>query len=93
MSTIGTQLNWGASYLVNDFYRRFLKTNGDEKHYVRISQWATVLLTLERGLVAPARPDLGVCLGRGSFRDNFQASRNGTHQVAQCLAGGLIGDN
>jgi Na+/proline symporter len=25
MSTIGTQLNWGASYLVNDFYRRFLK--------------------------------------------------------------------
>ncbi|MCX6635096.1 MAG: sodium:proline symporter, partial [Acidobacteria bacterium] len=46
MSTIGTQLNWGASYLVNDFYRRFLKTNGDEKHYVRISQWATVLLTV-----------------------------------------------
>jgi len=39
-------LNWGASYLVNDFYRRFLKTNGGEKHYVRISQWATVLLTV-----------------------------------------------
>jgi Na+/proline symporter len=46
MSTIGTQLNWGASYLVNDFYRRFLKTNGGEKHYVRISQWATVLLAV-----------------------------------------------
>jgi Na+/proline symporter len=46
MSTIGTQLNWGASYLVNDFYRRFLKPGGDEKHYVRISQWATVLLTV-----------------------------------------------
>ena len=27
MSTVGTQLNWGASYLVNDFYRRFLKTS------------------------------------------------------------------
>ena len=27
MSTIGTQLNWGASYLVNDFYRRFLRRN------------------------------------------------------------------
>ena len=25
MSTIGTQLNWGASYVVNDFYRRFLR--------------------------------------------------------------------
>jgi Na+/proline symporter len=45
MSTIGTQLNWGASYLVNDFYRRFLKPRESEKHYVAVSQWATVLLT------------------------------------------------
>jgi SSS family solute:Na+ symporter len=44
MSTIGTQLNWGASYLVNDFYRRFLIRSRSEKHYVRISQLATVLL-------------------------------------------------
>ncbi len=28
MSTIGTQLNWGASYLINDFYRRFVKRDG-----------------------------------------------------------------
>ena len=28
MSTIGTQLNWGASYLVNDFYRRFVRSSG-----------------------------------------------------------------
>lgn len=46
MSTIGTQLNWGASYLVNDFYRRFLKKEAPEKHYVTVSQWATVLLTV-----------------------------------------------
>src|SRR6202165_779182 len=46
MSTIATQLNWGASYLVNDFYRRFLKRDKSDKHYVAISQWATVLLTL-----------------------------------------------
>jgi Na+/proline symporter len=46
MSTIATQLNWGASYLVNDFYRRFVKKNEDEKHYVRMSQVATVLLTI-----------------------------------------------
>jgi solute:Na+ symporter, SSS family len=46
MSTIGTQLNWGASYLVNDFYRRFLVKQADEKHYVRISQLATVAIML-----------------------------------------------
>jgi Na+/proline symporter len=46
MSTVGTQLNWGASYLVNDFYRRFLKKAGSEKHYVRVSQVATVLIML-----------------------------------------------
>jgi SSS family solute:Na+ symporter len=46
MSTVGTQLNWGASYLVNDFYRRFLKKAGSEKHYVRVSQIATVLIML-----------------------------------------------
>ncbi len=44
MSTIGTQLNWGASYLVNDFYRRFLVKDAGERHYVRASQAATVLL-------------------------------------------------
>jgi solute:Na+ symporter, SSS family len=51
MSTIATQLNWGASYLVNDFYRRFLKPVAPEKHYVRVSQLATVLLTLVSAVV------------------------------------------
>lgn len=46
MSTIATQLNWGASYLVNDFYRRFLKKNETDKHYVRASQLATIGLTI-----------------------------------------------
>ncbi len=46
MSTIGTQLNWGASYLVNDFYRRFLVRGRREKHYVVVSQLATVLIML-----------------------------------------------
>ncbi|MEO8622827.1 MAG: sodium:solute symporter family protein [bacterium] len=44
MSTVGTQLNWGASYLVNDFYKRFLNKDASEKHYVSISRWATVAL-------------------------------------------------
>jgi Na+/proline symporter len=51
MSTIATQLNWGASYLVNDFYRRFLKPQASERHYVTISQLATVLLTLVSAVV------------------------------------------
>ena len=34
MSTIGTQLNWGASYVVNDFYRRFVRRDGTEREYV-----------------------------------------------------------
>jgi Na+/proline symporter len=51
MSTIATQLNWGASYLINDFYRRFLKPNAPDRHYVRASQAATVLLTLVSAVV------------------------------------------
>jgi SSS family solute:Na+ symporter len=46
MSTIATQLNWGASYLVSDFYRRFIKRDADDKHYVLISRLATVLLVI-----------------------------------------------
>lgn len=44
MSTIGTQLNWGASYVINDFYRRFIKRDANDKHYVVISQLVTMLL-------------------------------------------------
>jgi Na+/proline symporter len=51
MSTIATQLNWGASYIVNDFYRRFIKTGESERHYVSASQIATVLLTLASAVV------------------------------------------
>ena len=46
MSTIGTQLNWGASYVVNDFYRRFLKRDATERHYVLASQAVTMGLML-----------------------------------------------
>ena len=51
MSTIATQLNWGASYLVNDFYRRFVRRNATARHYVLISQVATVFLTLVSAVV------------------------------------------
>src|SRR4029078_4510177 len=35
-STISTHLNWGTSYLVHDFYRRFMKPGRDERHYVLV---------------------------------------------------------
>jgi Na+/proline symporter len=52
MSTVATQLNWGSSYLVEDFYRRFLKKNGSESHYVNVSRLATVFLVLVAAVVA-----------------------------------------
>jgi Na+/proline symporter len=41
-STILTHLNWGASYLVHDFYRRFVRRDADEGHYVRVGRIVTV---------------------------------------------------
>ncbi len=51
MSTIGTQLNWGASYLVNDFYKRFWKPDETDRHYVSVSKAATVLLTIISAII------------------------------------------
>src|SRR5512145_722608 len=45
-STILTHLNWGASYLVHDFYRRFIKRHAAESHYVNAGRIATLGLFL-----------------------------------------------
>ena len=45
-STILTHLNWGASYLVHDFYRRFIRSDATEKHYVMAGRLATLGLFL-----------------------------------------------
>ena len=45
-STILTHLNWGASYLVHDFYRRFIKRDATERHYVAAGRVATLGLFL-----------------------------------------------
>src|SRR5438128_5185722 len=52
MSTFATQLNWGASYLVADFYRRFIKKDGTDAHYVTMSRVATVILVIFAALVS-----------------------------------------
>ncbi len=44
MSTIGTHLNWGSSYVVNDFYKRFVKPTSSEKELVLVGRISTVLL-------------------------------------------------
>jgi len=59
MSTIGTQLNWGASYLVNDLYRRFLVKGEPERHYVRASQIATMFLFVASIIVTSRMDSIG----------------------------------
>jgi solute:Na+ symporter, SSS family len=51
VSTLVTHLNWGASYLVHDFYRRFLRPGASEKHYVFIGRVATGSLMVLAGLL------------------------------------------
>lgn len=46
MSTVSTHINWGASYLVNDLYKRFLVKQGTERHYVGVSQMVSILVVL-----------------------------------------------
>lgn len=43
MSTIATHLNWGTSYFINDFYRRFLSKDKSEKHYVVVARLMTIV--------------------------------------------------
>jgi hypothetical protein len=50
VSTISTHLNWGTSYLVHDFYRRFLRPGQDERHYVLAGRLTTALLMLAAAL-------------------------------------------
>ncbi len=59
MSTVGTQLNWGCSYLVNDLYKRFLVRGSSERHYVIVSRWLTVLLVLASGYTAAQLKSIG----------------------------------
>ncbi|MCU0622073.1 MAG: Na+:solute symporter, partial [Gemmatimonadales bacterium] len=46
VSTISTHLNWGSSYLVHDFYRRFIRSDATEAHYIAAGRVATALLML-----------------------------------------------
>ncbi len=54
MSTISTQLNWGASYIVNDFYKRFINPEASERNQVLVGRISTVVLMVLSALVALA---------------------------------------
>ena len=52
MSTLSTHLNWGASYLVNDFYKRFILPNSSEEHLVAMGRWITAGLMILSAIMA-----------------------------------------
>ena len=52
MSTIDTHLNWGASYLVNDFYKRFIAPDEKPEHYVSISRMSVILIMIFAGITS-----------------------------------------
>ncbi len=52
MSTISTHLNWGSSYIVNDFYLRFLRPEARDKELVNLGRLSTVGLMLLASLLA-----------------------------------------
>jgi solute:Na+ symporter, SSS family len=53
MSTIDTHLNWGASYLMTDVYRRFIKPVASEKHYIRVTKVVVVVMMLAAVCIVP----------------------------------------
>jgi len=52
MSTISTHVNFGASYVVNDIYKRFISKSGSERSYILVSKIATLVLAVLAGLYA-----------------------------------------
>ncbi len=52
MSTIGTHLNWGSSYVVNDFYSRFLKPGASQKELVLVGRICTLVLMFLAGFLS-----------------------------------------
>lgn len=72
MSTISTHLNWGSSYVVNDFYKRFIKPDATEKNLVLVGRISTAFMMLFAALLslvleeAKAAFDLIVLVGAGT---------------------------
>ncbi|EEB76847.1 putative transporter, SSS family [marine gamma proteobacterium HTCC2148] len=59
MSTVSTHINWGASYLANDFYARFINQQASEKQLTRVSRLATLLIAVMAIVVASTVKNIG----------------------------------
>ncbi len=59
MSTMSTHLNWGSSYFVNDFYKRFVKKDAPEAHYLGIARAASIVLAVAATLIAFTTDSIG----------------------------------
>ncbi|MBN2496456.1 MAG: Na+:solute symporter, partial [Deltaproteobacteria bacterium] len=70
LSTVDTHLNLGASYLVNDLYRRFIYREGSSRHYVRAARLGIVFMALVSSLVAVS---LGSVLGGLKLKGELMA--------------------
>lgn len=72
MSTVSTQVNWGASYVVRDLYQRFVRREAGQARLVLVGRWATVLITLLSAAASFAMDDVGkifrfiILVGNGS---------------------------
>ena len=62
MSTIATQLNWGTSYIMNDFYRRFVNPAANDRSLVRIARITTILIMLFSLVVTAMLDTISGCL-------------------------------
>jgi solute:Na+ symporter, SSS family len=70
MSTVDTHLNWGASYLANDIYRRFIRPEANEKELVRFSRWMVFAITV---LAVVVSSQMGSIAGAWKFFINAAA--------------------
>jgi SSS family solute:Na+ symporter len=59
MSTVSTQINWGASYIVNDLYARFLNPDATQRQLVRAGRLSSVAIVTLGGVAAFFADDIG----------------------------------
>jgi Na+/proline symporter len=59
MSTVSTQINWGASYIVNDLYARFVRPDASQRQLVALGRLASVFIVVAGGVAAFVADDIG----------------------------------
>ncbi|MDZ4700954.1 MAG: sodium:solute symporter family protein [Rhodothermales bacterium] len=101
MSTVSTQINWGASYLVNDLYRRFMRPDASQRELVVFGRWASLLITVVGAVAAFYATSIGevfrlvIAMGTGPgmvlILRWFWWRINAAAELAAMLAGFALG--